>query len=212
MTYSPGDLWDSRAKSFGHRSVLDLSLNEYEIEMLTHLQNDIMLPLLDAHIKHGGVALDFGCGVGRFLRQLEFRSNTLLAYDPSPEMVKLAKEEGAVFNDGIIFHTGTPKEFLSNALETHIGAIDFIWCSLVFGCIPDNELAWICADLTRLLHVGGVMFFADHVDEVQRGTDFWRWRAAEEYISLFPDIALQMVGNYRTRGNNIGIFTGKRIR
>jgi predicted TPR repeat methyltransferase len=210
--YDPGPQWDDRAKLHGRRSVIDLGLNHKEVEDLTHLQNDILLPILDGLIQKPGMALDFGCGCGRFLPQLEFRCDHLFAYDPSPEMIRLAKEHGSVLNDTITFASGPPKEFLTQMDADYRNSLAFIWCALVFGCIPDNELSWIAADLCRLLPVGGVLLFADHTSETQRGSDFWRWRKEEEYLKFFPDIDLKRVANYTTRGNNIGVFAGRRVR
>ncbi len=81
------DMWNSMAESFG-----DFVLPDF--------QSDSFLKLLEAKnmLKQEGLALDVGCGAGKYALALAGRFRHVTGVDLSPEMINIAKEKALHYN------------------------------------------------------------------------------------------------------------------
>lgn len=210
MTYDPGALWDQRAQQYGRRAVLDLGLSPGEAEALTELQEEILMHRLDQAIEYRDLCngLDFGCGVGRFTRQLALRCDRLVCYDPSPKLVDLGRADNADLKGDIWWASGQPQQFIIDC--TINPRFDFIFISLVLGGIPDSELPALASGLGGLVHLGGVILFAEHVSEHDNGSAFWHFRPTATYLGLFQGFKTRLVDSYLTRGNMVSVFEARK--
>ena len=208
MTYNPRDLWDSRATQYGRRAVIDLGLSNSEAAALTALQEDVLLHRLDQVLdyKYHGHGLDFGCGVGRFTKQLAIRCSQLICYDPSPKLINMARADNKDVKGCIHWCCETPDLFLRTNWSFR-----FIWISLVLGGIPDDELPTLAFNLGQHVAVGGVVLFAEHISEVGSGSEFWRFRPISQYLALFNGFRTRLVDSYVTRGNTVGVFEARKL-
>src|SRR5271157_6250808 len=63
--------WKERAREYGPRAVLNLAHREEEIEAVTRYQMEAIFPLFIRSLRGDErIALDFGCGTGRFTPHL----------------------------------------------------------------------------------------------------------------------------------------------
>jgi SAM-dependent methyltransferase len=98
-----------------------------------------------------GVALDFGCGLGRLSRALSRSFNEVVGVDISPEMVRRAG----------MLNEGRPIRFLVNAtskLPFENGSFDFVYTSNVLQHLPSREnVIEYLREFTRVLKKEGVL-------------------------------------------------------
>lgn len=192
--------WDRRAEIYGRKAVMDLSLRENEAAALTQLQEEIILHRLDRALqyRYNGWGLDFGCGVGRFTQHLAMRCERLVCYDPSRKLLEMAVADNAKLSKEKIVWT--------NHFAGSGPIYRWVWITLVLGNVPDEALSQLAFDIGKLVDMGGVVLFAEHISETDRGSDFWRFRRRDEYMALFPGMKTRMVDQYMTRGNTVGVF------
>ncbi len=106
--------------------------------------------------RYGGaseIALDLGCGLGRFSRALAQRFSSVIAVDVSDRMVEKARELNASHGSkNISFQTGD-----GVTLPARTDSVDFVWSYEVFQHMPTHET--ILANITeahRVLRRGGL--------------------------------------------------------
>ncbi|TCP55018.1 methyltransferase family protein [Tamaricihabitans halophyticus] len=107
-----------------------------------------------------GVALDAGCGTGRYSRWLVEHGHQVIAVDSSPEMLARAR-------------ASVPRgEFLLGDLRrlpVLESSVDLVVCGLSLTHVP--ELAPVMAEFARVLRPGGQLVIADvHPEAVLRGS------------------------------------------
>lgn len=101
-----------------------------------------------------GLALDFGCGVGRLTNALAAHFREAHGVDVSPSMIERARQLNRHPDRVKYFHN--PKGDLSD-FET--GRYDFIYTELVLQHIPPRFQKVYIAEFFRLLSPGGVAAF-----------------------------------------------------
>lgn len=198
------DIWAERARRYGKRCVLDLSIPEEGFDAMTDMQRGHLLPLLKSQI-HGREksALDFGCGIGRFSYDIYRTVGVpVVAYDPCKELIDLAKP-----SPYIDYVTGSIHEFL--ALNRR-WRFDVIWITLVLGGLQRPAVQDIADGLLKMLAPGGLVFFAEHTSDYLPGSDFWEFRPESYYLSLFKGVPTKRLGGYTTLGNEVSIFAGRK--
>jgi ubiquinone/menaquinone biosynthesis C-methylase UbiE len=108
-----------------------------------------------AGIKHGfGVALDYGCGVGRLSRALSASFKRVVGVDISEAMLTEARSANAKF-DNI--------QFIHNSGDTLPGidndSIDFIYSNIVLQHSPRANQRLVIKEFCRALRPGGALVF-----------------------------------------------------
>lgn len=117
-----------------------------------------------------GVALDVGCGVGRFSRALASRFENVIGVDVSGEMVKQAISHNSNF-ENITF-----RESDGNSIPIDSGTVDFVWCYEVLQHMPERDvISNTLIDVARVMKIDGFALL--------------HFRAAQEYPTLFRNIA-----------------------
>jgi ubiquinone/menaquinone biosynthesis C-methylase UbiE len=100
-----------------------------------------------------GIALDLGCGLGRFSRALARRFSSVVAVDVSDRMIAEARRlQAGNGSENITFKTGD-----GVTLPASDNAIDFVWSYEVFQHIPTHEtIRANIAEVSRVLRPGGL--------------------------------------------------------
>lgn len=98
-----------------------------------------------------GVALDFGCGVGRLSRALARRFDCVIGIDVAASMLDEARaQHGACGNIRFVHNTATDLACIGDA------SVDLVYSSIVLQHMPAaRQLAYI-AEFCRVLGPGGV--------------------------------------------------------
>ena len=101
------------------------------------------------------VALDLGCGIGRFTAPFAERFRHVHAVDVAPSMIEQARGHLAG-RDNVTFHLGSGADLAM--LED--GSIDFAWSYIMFQHIPDPAVTLnYLRELGRVLRPGGHALF-----------------------------------------------------
>jgi SAM-dependent methyltransferase len=101
-----------------------------------------------------GVAVDFGCGIGRVTQPLAERFAQCYGVDISPRMIELAKSLNChgdrvtyIVNDG------------ASLIELDDVSGDFVYSSRVLQHVPSELIAGYIAELIRILNSRGALVF-----------------------------------------------------
>lgn len=88
--------WEKRAKKYGARSVLNIGHSKEEIDAVTNMQKQILYPLFKGLLNgQEKVVLDFGCGTGRFTRDLgALIQGMAIGIDPIDHLLSIARGGG----------------------------------------------------------------------------------------------------------------------
>jgi len=86
------EYWEKRSKQYGRRSVLNISHTNEEFESVTQLQKKEIFPHLKDSLKGDEkIILDFGCGPGRFTKDLaDIIKGKSCGVDPISHLIKFA--------------------------------------------------------------------------------------------------------------------------
>lgn len=101
-----------------------------------------------------GLALDYGCGVGRLSRALSTSFQRVLGVDISASMLSEARSANAGF-DNIQFLRNNGDN-LSGIAD---GTVDFIYSNIVLQHSPGRIQRLLIKEFRRVLHPGGVLVF-----------------------------------------------------
>jgi SAM-dependent methyltransferase len=194
--------WEWRARRHGARAVLHLGHAERELGSVTRAQADRILPVLRSRLRGDErLALDFGCGSGRFTGLLAAAiGGRALGVDPVAALLDLAP-------------AGPTAEFRrlrEGRIPLDDGAADLVFVCLVLGGITDDaELAATAAEIARVLHPRGLLLLVENT-AVRADLPHWRYRSAARYAALFPGIGLEPAGGYEDLGEPVEILAGRR--
>jgi SAM-dependent methyltransferase len=97
-----------------------------------------------------GVAVDVGCGTGRYTCRLADRGHTVIGIDTSPEMLQQARAKvpAACFIDADLL-----------GLPMADDSVDLVVCCLTLTHLPDLDVVF--AEFVRILRPGGDMIISD---------------------------------------------------
>jgi colanic acid/amylovoran biosynthesis glycosyltransferase len=194
--------WTERVRRLGRRSVFHAGHPDDELDAVTAKQRAVILPVLD-RLRTGGerIALDYGCGWGRFTGDLATRVTELaIGMDPVPDLLVMAPRAPRT-----VFLAPPP-----GAVPLRTGTVDLLWVCLVLGAIVEGrQLAETCAELRRVLRPGGLMLLVENTTASPDAPHF-RFRSVAAYRRLFPDVALEPAAAYDDRGETITVMAGRR--
>jgi SAM-dependent methyltransferase len=117
----------------------------------------------------GGVALDFGCGVGRLTYALAKRMDRVVGIDISPTMIGLARRTCSELPNVSFVTSDFP------CLPFHSQSVDVVYSSLVLQHLPAATSARYLSEFLRILRPGGlaVIQVATRPRLSPRGLAFW---------------------------------------
>ena len=101
-----------------------------------------------------GVALDFGCGVGRLSRALSRHFKEVLAVDVSSSMLKEAQVANAD-----IAHITWIHNPASDLQVVPSGSVDFVYSNITLQHMPPAQQAGYVSEFCRVLRPGGIVAF-----------------------------------------------------
>jgi SAM-dependent methyltransferase len=134
--------------------------------------------------------LDAACGPGLYLRELLNRGAQVTAFDASPAMVALARDEAAGQADVTRAVLGEPLPYPDDTFDRAI-------CTLAIHHAPDRHA--VCAELHRVLRPGGLLVISTShpfTDWLHRGgsyfdtslvTDNWPTPAGQQPVSYWTE-------------------------
>lgn len=202
--------WDHLAKSSGRKCVMDLHISDETLDDVTHEQVRYLMPLLWSMLTgKEKLALDYGCGAGRFTPQIAetLQASTLdpvhvVGFDPSGALLAHAPME-----NGVRYIRSMPETFFTECRE-HDLQYDLIWIFNVLGGVADEGLQPLADHLVSLLSPNGLLFLGEHTN-VKHGT-WWRFRPMQAYADLFPKIKLRRAGECMQLENPVTILAGRK--
>jgi len=195
------DYWSARASAHGERAVLHLGHGPDEVDAVTARQRRLLMPLLRRALDGGeSTILDFGCGSGRFTKDLAAAvGGTAIGVDPTAELLRLASG-----GPGVEFR------LLENGrVPLPEESVDAVWCAIVLGCITrESSLTRAADEILRVLRPGGLVFLVENTTPKRSGPHFV-FRTVEEYRALFRPLPLAVLGGYTDLDETITVMAGR---
>ena len=195
------EYWERRAAEHGPRSVLNLAHGPEEIDSITRRQMGMLFPALRSLLNGTErLALDFGCGTGRFSIPLaEAIRGRVIAVDPIQRLLDLAPS-----------HPQVEYRRLEKTIPVASASMDLVFVCLVLGTIVDPDaLARSAAEIDRALAPGALLFLVENT-AAKPSLRHFCFRSESEYLALFPGVALLAVGEYEDAGERISILAGRK--
>lgn len=193
--------WQDRARKYGKRAVLNLAHPESKFDQVTDQQKKILFPVLSSLLNGSEkTVLDFGCGPGRFTRDL---ANAIhghaVGLDISSELISMAPTADNV----------TYRAIPDGVIPAFESGYDVIWVCLVLGGISAATLKSAADALDRVLSPGGLLFLVENTSAKPDGS-YWYFRSVAQYQALFPSIDLRLVTSYSDVGEEISVLAGRK--
>lgn len=192
-TTSTLEYWQSRAEKFGKQAVINIEHSPEAFETIRDKEKDVLFPILKRYLTgEEKLVLDFGCGVGRYTCELaKLTGCKVIGVDPTKKLLELAPQDEHVeyraIKDGVI-------PILDQS-------VDMIWIYAVLGCIKDQDMSKVCAELSRVLKSGGTLFVVENTSNSPNSTHY-SYRSANGYIKLISTAQLTHVHDYFDMGKS----------
>jgi len=198
---APLEYWTERARAYGPRSVLNLGHAETEYEAVTIAQKRELFPHLSRCLTgQERVALDFGCGPGRFTADMAaLIKGRAIGVDVVPAYLDMAPP-----HERVEYRPMEP-----GRLDLAEGSVDLAWVCLVLGALREPVLSRSAAEIARVLRPGGLLFVIENTSE-QPDAPHWAFRSVAEYQRLFASVGLRHVHDYMDLGERISVLAGRK--
>jgi len=184
--------WSDRAKREGRKTVGFAGLSDGGFDIRSMEWEKRFAPYWKKYIE--GIALDFGCGVGRFTEML---CDDVIGIDLTKELLEIAQEDNP---DVRFIHMKDPFKI---PLDNDI--IKSLWCCTVLQhlVVPGNVEA-IVGEFYRILDEGGRVLFYENTafGDALRSHIYFRKR--ETYENIFKKAGFKRVkvlGSFIEDGN-----------
>jgi SAM-dependent methyltransferase len=194
--------WERRARKMGARAVINVGASEEEIAELTDLQRRTLFGILVGELTGDeSLALDLGCGPGRFTGELaDAIGGRAIGVDPVARLLELAPSHPRV----------SYRPMSVGRIPLDDEAADMVWVCLVLGGITEPEpLGRTVAEIERVLRPNGVLLLAECTND-KPDLPYWRYRSVEEYRRMFPRVELTERGHYMELDNRVSVLVGRR--
>ena len=123
-----------------------------------------------------GLVLEIGVGSGRNLPFYRSSANQILALEPSPKLVAMARS---------VPHPGTPVSFLEASAESiplDDGSVDTVVTTWTLCTVP--QAATALGEMRRVLRQGGRLLFVEHGLAPDEGVRWWQDRLTPAWKSI----------------------------
>lgn len=186
----------------GRNAVIDHRHPHNQFEYVTKKQKEILYPILKSQINQPiKTILDFGCGIGRFSKDLaEIFDCNVVGVDTSKYLIDLCKKEKNV-NYFVV------DEKLNQIKDT----FDLIFVCNVINGIPDQKVFQLAEILSNLLNDTGKLFLVE-ITGKKNVENIWRTRTINKIKDFFPKIDLRRISQYIDIDNEISVFIGQKIK
>jgi len=192
--------WHDRFDQYGARAVLDLRHSENEMLALTTRQKNQIFPYVSEYLTgQEEIALDYGCGHGRFSMALaELIGGKTIAVDPVSGFLDIAPKSKQVNYR----HLKRSKLPLENA------SVDLVWVCLVLGGISNKNLPSTIAELRRVMKPNAIVCLIENTSDL-RSNRYWNYRSVAFYQELFSFCNLQHLSDYEDLKETNSILIGR---
>lgn len=146
------------------------------------------------------VALDFGCGPGRFEPMLSKIAHKVYATDPISTLIELAPKIDNV--EYLLLGENEKIALPSNS-------VDLVFVSLALGGIVDKSQLKMAIDELKRVAKQNALFFIVENTAKQDNQKYWHYKSAEDYASLFKPIELKLETTYEDINEEISIMVGR---
>ena len=194
--------WDRRAREYGARAVFNLCHGEEQLAQVTEMQKREIYPHVRAALnQQERLALDFGCGPGRFTRDLaEMIGGTAIGVDTTRAFIEMAPRSPVV--DYRVMSAGR--------IPVADSEVDLVWVCLVLGGVLEQHLLeQSIQEINRVLRPGGLLVLVENTSPAPDAAH-WKFRSVAEYQALFPFAPLEHKGDYEDAAERISIMTGRK--
>lgn len=193
--------WDDRAEKFGKRSVYNMTHGDSELPSVDVMQKNIYSEVLDKIVSSKlDVAIDFGCGFGRFTGFLaENYANKVYGIDATKKLIDIALPHENV-------------EYM-HALDKKIpledNSVSLVFISLVLGGITNqDDLMNTVSELKRIAKPNAVFLIAENTQKTNN-SEYWHYRDVEYYKGLFDFVDFTIEKKYHDCDEEISVMLGK---
>jgi SAM-dependent methyltransferase len=191
------DTWRSLARLYGRRSVMDLTITEDAMDAETERQWTILAPMLRPLLNGSErLALDYGCGAGRFTGRLaDLTAEFAIGYDPCKDLLYLAPPHRAV----------------NYTAQLPLGMeFDLIFAAMVLGD-PNADPAAMASEIASLLAPDGLLVVLDHMPDEPPAGRWWQFHSVPWFRDLFASagIPLDEIGSLTQLSNPVTVLAGR---
>jgi SAM-dependent methyltransferase len=183
-------------------AVLNLGYAEGDYDTITEQQKSEIYPhFLECLRGDEHCILDFGCGPGRFTKDLAgMVGGRAIGVDPIESLLRMAPQ-------GDLVEYKVMKE---GEIPLENGHVDVVWSCLVLGVLHDAKaFERSTKEIARVLRTGGLLFLVDNTsNRPNRGA--YLARTPREYQAAFPSVTLHRLHDYFELGERVSILTGRK--
>lgn len=154
------------------------------------------------------MALDYGCGAGRFTRAVSGLVNGgTVGYDPCTALIEEARR--LVPDNYIIWRDSPAPDELFNYYDGHF---DVVFTAMVL-CLPDVDVEATAAGLVRVMTADATLIVLDHMPDFHPGGTWVRMRPFSFYSELFLKfgVNLRQIGSIMQLDKPVAVTVGRRI-
>ncbi|MGA3006917.1 MAG: class I SAM-dependent methyltransferase [Opitutaceae bacterium] len=171
-----------------------------EFDKVTEIQRAALMPLFAGCLNGTErVALDLGCGPGRFTPALaDALGGRCIGVDPIEPLLALAPPAPNV----------EYRLMKAGHLPLPSASVDAVWICLVLGGIRGIVLEKTVKEVRRVLKNGGLLFMVEDTPEMP-SPDHWSFRSVREYCEMFPEIELKKIATYADRNIPASVLAGR---
>ena len=198
------EVWTNLARQHGKRAVVSISITDAELDAETARQTAELFPLIASHLPvKPGLALDFGCGAGRFTKSLaDLTVHGATGFDPCAEYLAMAPR-----SKDVQYVSANSATFFS----VFEGLFDLVFAFCVLGD-PNLALTETIDGLAHILAPGGAILIVDHMETVDQNKRWWRFRPFDTYAADFGAVGiyLEKIGTVMQIADRMTVAIGRR--
>jgi len=195
--------YDGLVKNNGRHAVVSLAVSDADVDELTKAQVAALGPMIRPLLTGKEmVALDYGCGYGRFTSMLGSMAGRAVGVDPCAELIATAPRD-----PGLDFRCEDPEMF-TQAPQGMLFDIVFVWT--VLG-VPDVDQEAATAAMVSVLASDGLIVLGDHMPDTAPEGRWARFLPAAHYIEMFArhDVTLHRIGEVAQLDNPVTVLAGR---
>lgn len=199
---SPAAVWERRARQYGARAVFNLAHSEVQLAQVTEMQKREIYPHVRAALNgQERFALDFGCGPGRFTRDLaEMIGGRAIGVDTTRAFIDMAPRAPMV----------EYRHMEAGRIPVADADVDLVWICLVLGGVVEQRvLDASVQEINRVLRPGGLLVLIENTSSAPDAAH-WKFRSVADYRALFPFVPLEHKSDYFDASERISIMTGRK--